>query len=42
MSSKFKDMRYLDNKFVKLIVVNKGDAYQFERFVDRVLATEDP
>ena len=33
---KFKDMRYLDNKFVKIIVVNKGDAYQFERFVDRV------
>ena len=33
---KFKDMRYLDNKFVKLIVVNKGDAYEFERFVDRI------
>jgi hypothetical protein len=33
---KFKDMRYLDDKFVKIIVVNKGDAYQFERFVDRV------
>lgn len=33
---KFKDMRFLDNKFVKIIVVNKGDAYQFERFVDRV------
>ena len=33
---KFKDMRYLDNKFVKLIVVNKGDSYNFERFVDRI------
>ena len=33
---KFKDMRYLDNKFVKIIVVNKGDTYEFERFLDRV------
>ena len=33
---KFKDMSYLDNKFVKIIVNNKGDALQFERFVDRV------
>jgi len=33
---KFKDMRYLDDKFVKIIVVNKGDPYKFERFVDRV------
>ena len=33
---KFKDMRYLDNKFVKVIVVNKGDALKFERFIDRV------
>jgi len=34
--SKFKDLRYLDNKFVKLIVVEKGNAYDFERFVDRI------
>lgn len=34
--SKFQDLRYLDNKFVKLIVVNKGNSYDFERFVDRV------
>ena len=34
--SQFADLRYLDNKFVKLIVVNKGDPYQFERFVDRI------
>jgi DNA repair exonuclease SbcCD nuclease subunit len=34
--NKFKDLRYLDNKFVKLIVVDKGDPYEFERFVDRV------
>lgn len=33
---KFKDMSYLDNKFVKIIVNNKGDALHFERFVDRV------
>ena len=36
--NKFKDLSYLDNKFVKLIVVNKGDPYEFERFVDRVQA----
>ena len=35
---KFKDMRYLDNKFVKLVVVNKGDHYDFERFIDRIQA----
>lgn len=33
---KFKDMRYLDNKFVKIVVVNKGDVKEFEKFVDRV------
>jgi len=32
----FKDMSYLDNKFVKVIVVNKGNALEFERFIDRV------
>ena len=36
--NKFKDLRYLDNKFVKVIVTNKGDAYEFERFIDRVQA----
>ena len=30
------DLSYIDNKFVKLIVVNKGDPLIFERFVDRV------
>jgi polyhydroxyalkanoate synthesis regulator phasin len=34
--NEFQDLRYLDNKFVKLIVVNKGDTYKFERFVDRI------
>lgn len=34
--SKFADLRYLDNKFVKVIVVNKGNALEFERFIDRV------
>jgi len=33
---KLKDLRYLDGKFVKLIVVNKGDPIEFEKFVDRV------
>ena len=28
---KFKDLKYLDNKFVKVIVTNKGDPYEFER-----------
>ena len=36
--SKFQDLRYLDEKFVKLIVLNKGDTYEFERFVDRIQA----
>ena len=30
------DLSYIDNKFVKLFVVNKGDPLIFERFVDRV------
>ena len=30
------DLSNIDNKFVKLIVVNKGDPLIFERFVDRV------
>lgn len=36
--NKFKDLGYLDGKFVKLIVVDKGDPYEFERFVDRIQA----
>lgn len=36
--NKFKDLKYLDNKFVKVIVINKGDPYEFERFIDRVQA----
>ena len=34
--SKFEDLRYLEDHFVKMIVVNKGNPYDFERFVDRV------
>lgn len=34
--NKFKDLKYLDGKFVKVIVTNKGDPYEFERFIDRV------
>lgn len=30
------DLRYLDNKFVKLIVINKGNPVEFEKFVDRI------
>jgi DNA repair exonuclease SbcCD nuclease subunit len=33
---KFKDLRYLDNKFVKVIVINKGNTIEFERFIDRI------
>ena len=33
---KFKDMRHLDKKFVKVIVVNKGNALEFEKFIDRI------
>ena len=36
--NKFKDLSYLDNHFVKIIVVNKGDPIEFEKFVDRVQA----
>jgi len=32
----FKDLSYLDGKFVKLIVIDKGDPFTFERFVDRI------
>ena len=35
---KFANLNYLDNKFVKVIVTNKGDHYEFERFIDRVQA----
>lgn len=34
--NKFKDLRYLDNKFVKVVVVNKGSPVEFEQFIDRV------
>jgi len=34
--NKFKDLSYLDNKFVKVIVTNKGEPYEFERFIDRI------
>ena len=30
------DIRHLDDKFVKLIVVNKSDPKLFESFVDRI------
>lgn len=36
--NKFQDLKYLDDKFVKVIVVNKGDPIEFEKFIDRVQA----
>ncbi len=30
------DLSYLDRKFVKIVVINKTDLYNFDRFVDRV------
>ena len=32
------DVLTLNEKFVKIVVVNKKDFYQFDRFVDRVLS----
>tara|TARA_R110002096_G_scaffold69149_1_gene166370 strand:- start:41131 stop:42186 length:1056 start_codon:yes stop_codon:yes gene_type:complete len=32
----FQDLSYLDKKFVKVIVVSKGDTLYFERFIDRI------
>ncbi len=30
------DVSHLDNKFVKIVVVNKADQFTFDRFVDRI------
>ena len=30
------DVEYLDNKFVKIVVVNKNDMFTFDRFIDRI------
>ena len=30
------DVSNLDKKFVKIVVVNKGDSFVFDRFVDRI------
>ena len=32
------DILTLEEKFVKIVVVNKKDLYQFDRFIDRVLS----
>jgi hypothetical protein len=32
------DLSQVENKFVKLIVVNKNDLFTFDRFVDRIQA----
>jgi DNA repair exonuclease SbcCD nuclease subunit len=29
-------VEYLDNKFVKVVVINKNDAFTFDRFLDRI------
>lgn len=30
------DVSHLDNKFVKVVVINKGDLFSFDRFIDRI------
>ena len=30
------DLKHLDNKFVKVVVLNKSDIFTFDRFIDRV------
>ena len=35
-----KDLSYLKNKYVKLIVVDKKDLYQFDQYVDRLLQAD--
>ena len=30
------DLEHLDNKFVKIVVINKSDPFTFDRFLDRV------
>jgi predicted phosphodiesterase len=30
------DVEYLDNKFVKIVVINKNDMFTFDRFIDRI------
>jgi sulfatase maturation enzyme AslB (radical SAM superfamily) len=34
------DMSAYKNKYVKLVVVNKKDLYQFDKFVDRLLQAD--
>ena len=34
------DVSQYENKYVKLVVVNKKDLYQFDKFVDRLLTTD--
>ena len=34
------DMSAYKNKYVKLVVVNKKDLFQFDRFVDKLLAAD--
>ena len=35
-TNQFEDLSYLDEKFVKLIVVNRSDIKKFERYVERI------
>lgn len=30
------DLSHLDNKFVKVVVINKGDLFTFDRFIDKI------
>ena len=34
------DVSQLDKRFVKVVVVNKGDSFLFDRFIDRIQAQD--
>ena len=34
--AEIKDLSFVDDKFVKIVVINKTDLFTFDRFVDRI------
>ena len=34
--TEIKDLSFVDDKFVKIVVINKSDLFTFDRFVDRI------
>jgi predicted Ser/Thr protein kinase len=34
--AEIKDLSFVDDKFVKIVVINKSDLFTFDRFVDRI------